>query len=370
MDKQKRGSFSNIDIKKVVPPKAKKKLSFEQPKLMVSVGPHVRSKDSIAKIMWTVFVALLPACVWSVYYFGYLAAVNILTAILACMITEVVMKLLRGTPIQVWDGSAAVTGILIAFNLPYKAPIFVAIVASVVAIAVVKEFFGGLGNNFINPALAGRAFVMFASIGTMSDKMNYLVINKAKIATSVDAIASATPMAALAYFNKGTYTGDQLPNLFDLFLGRCGGSLGETSALFLLIGFLVLLYKGYVQWRISLFYILTVFSFTFLYALFGGIKLIDPSFTNIQNSFVYSLYHILGGGLMLGALFMATDMVTSPVTRLGSIIFGIGCGLITIFIRIFGQYPEGVMFSILLMNLATPLIDKAIKPRIYGTKRG
>jgi electron transport complex protein RnfD len=292
---------------------------------------------------------------------------HIIIAIGSCIITEAVMKALRGTRIRIWDGSAAVTGMLIAFNLPFKAPYYVTIIASFVAISIVKEFFGGLGTNFINPALAGRAFAMFASITIMSDKNSYLVANPDAASTGVDAVTSATPMAIIKYFTKGSAKAEQLPRLWDLFIGNTGGSMGEISALMLLIGGAILLFKRYIKWQVPAVYISTVFIFAFTYAISGGIGKIDPAFSNVQNAFIYGMYHVLGGGLILGAFFMATDMVTTPVTTLGNIIFALGCGILTSLIRIFGQYPEGVMFSILIMNIVTPLISKFIRPRIYGT---
>lgn len=352
-------------------PKAKDKpKGFEKPDFIVSVGPHIRSKDSISKIMWITVAALLPAAGWAVYIFGMNALFHIVIAVFTCILVEIVMKLFRGTRIMAWDGSAAVTGILIAFNLPYNAPFYVTIIACVFAIAVVKEFFGGLGTNFINPALAGRAFVMFANINHMSNNKLYQVMDAASSATSVDTVTRATPMSALAYFNKGFISGDHLPNLWDLFIGKCSGSMGEISALLLILGGLFLLYKGYIRWQIPVFFIGTVMLFSFLYAYAGGVSIIKPEYSPAYSAFIYSLYHLVSGGLMLGAWFMATDMVTTPVTRWGNVIFGVGCGLITSLIRIFGQYPEGVMFSILLMNIATPLITRLIKPRIYGTQKG
>ncbi len=359
-----KGSFSNVDIKEKKGKKAKK--TFEKPELIVSLGPHIRSKDSIAKIMWITFSALIPAAAWSVYIFGVRALIHIFVAILSCMIVEVLMKIFRGTSVKIWDGSASVTGILIAFNMPYNAPYFVTVIASIVAIAIVKEFFGGLGTNFLNPALVGRAFVMFAVITHMSNIKEYMLADTVSAATGVDAISSATPMSMLQYFNKGHISGDRLPDLFELLIGKTGGSLGEISALLLILGGLFLLYKGYIRWQVPVFFIGTVFAFSFIYSLTGSVPLIYPEYSRLQSSLIYSFYHLLGGGLMLGAWFMATDMVTTPVTRMGNALIGFGCGLITSIIRIFGQYPEGVMFSILLMNIATPLISRLFKPRIYG----
>ncbi len=367
MFRLKKGSFSNVDIKEKKGKKPKK--TFDKPNLIVSIGPHLRSNDSIAKIMWITFSTLLPAAGWSVYIFGQRAMLHILVAIFSCMIVELLMKFFRGTSIKIWDGSAAVTGILIAFNMPYNTPYFVTVIASIVAIAIVKEFFGGLGTNFLNPALVGRAFVMFAAITHMSNIKGYMLPDTTSAATSVDVLSSATPMSLLQYFNKGTITGDKLPDLFDLFIGKTGGSLGEISALLLILGGLFLLYKGYIRWQVPVFFIGTVFAISFIYSLAGGVPLIKPEYTRLVSSFNYSLYHILGGGLMLGAFFMATDMVTTPVTGMGNALVGLGCGVITSMIRIFGQYPEGVMFSILLMNIATPLISKLFKPRIYGMSK-
>ncbi|RAK09374.1 electron transport complex protein RnfD [Halanaerobium saccharolyticum] len=295
--------------------------------LIVTSSPHVRSQDSVKKIMWSVVIALLPAVFAAVYFFQARAISVILTAVAGAVLTEYIFQRIRKKKITIKDGSAVVTGLLLALTLPPSIPLWTAFFGSVVAIGLGKQVFGGIGQNPFNPALVGRAFLT----------ASYPVL---MTTWTVDGVSSATPLSQMKMEGIATDT-------WNLFVGQIGGSLGETSALALLLGFAYLLYKGYVNWRIPLAMVGTVFLGAFA---FGT----DP------------IFHIFAGGLMLGALFMATDMVSSPTTKLGRWIFGIGAGVLVVVIRLWGGYPEGVMYSILLMNTAVPLINRYTRPRSLG----
>jgi electron transport complex protein RnfD len=307
-------------------------------KLIGSSSPHIRSDETTQNLMLDVIIALVPALAASIYYFGMKAAILLLVSVISAVLTEYVFQRFMNRPITVTDLSAVVTGILLAFNLPAEAPWWVAMAGSIFAIGIVKQLFGGIGFNFLNPALAGRAFL----VSSWPQHLTGGFINPA-----TDAVSSATPLALL----KGTASG-QLPSTFDMLIGNIPGVIGETSAILLLIGGIYLIYKGTIKWIIPVFYIGTV----------AVIALItDPSTV---------LYHLLGGGLILGAFFMATDYATSPVTDKGKVIFAIGAGLLTMLIRKVGGYPEGVSYSILLMNILTPMIDKYVRPHVFGVARG
>ena len=295
--------------------------------LIVTSSPHVRSQDSVKKIMWSVVLALLPAVFAAVYFFKARAISVVLTAVVGAVLTEYIFQKVRNKKVTIEDGSAVVTGLLLALILPPSIPLWTAFFGSVVAIGLGKQVFGGIGHNPFNPALVGRAFLTAAYPVLMTT-------------WTVDGVSTATPLSKMKMEGVATDT-------WNLFVGQIGGSLGETSALALLLGFAYLLYKGYVNWRIPLAMIGAVFVGTFA---FGA----DP------------IFHIFGGGLMIGALYMATDMVSSPTTKLGRWIFGIGAGLLVVVIRLWGGYPEGVMYSILLMNTAVPLIDRYTRPRSLG----
>lgn len=310
-------------------------------KLIVSVSPHLHKDESVSKIMWMVVLALLPSGIVGVFIFGQSALRIIVLGIISAVITEVVLQVLMKRKLSVLDASAVLTGLLLAYNLPPNVPFWLPLVGSFFAIAIGKQVFGGLGQNIFNPALVGRVFLMASwpkYMTTFSLPLNY------------DAITSATPLALL---KEGKAV--QGISYLDLFLGRHGGCIGEVCILALLMGALFLFVKGYISWHIPIPYILTVGIFTYI---FGPKGLFSGDW----------LFHILSGGLILGAFFMATDYVTSPLTRRGQIIFGIGCGLITAIIRVFGGYPEGVSYAILMMNAATPIIDRYTRKRIYGTK--
>lgn len=315
---------------------------------VVSSSPHIRTKDSVSRIMFDVILALLPAGLVSVYFNGAKVMLIILLSVFSAVLCEAFTQKALKKPVTIKDLSAVVTGILVAYNLPPTAPLWLPVIGSALAIILVKQAFGGLGHNFMNPALAARAILLAAWPGRMT---SFIIpgINSAGSATmAADAVSSATPLAIL----KGTETSMQeLPSFFDLFIGRIGGSIGEISTAALLLGAAYLLFRKVINWRIPFIYTGTVFVFVWL---FDGQDLYN------------SLYHILSGGLILGAFYMATDYASSPVTPSGQIIMGIGCGLITSIIRLYGGYPEGVSYAILLMNIATPLIDKFTIPKIYG----
>jgi len=335
----------------------------------LSTSPHIRYSDSVPSVMLSVVLALLPAFAASVIFFGMRSVVLVATCIVSCLVSEwLIAALLMKKGNTLGDFSALVTAILLAFNLPPDLPWWMAAVGSVFAIGVVKMAFGGLGNNFINPALAGRAFLMASYPAAMTTwaaplgaTMNGLDASAlGRLSSTIDGITSATPLAAFA---KAVHSGAfealefQLA-LPDLFIGKVGGCIGETSALALLLGAVFLWYKRIIGFRIPGSYIISVFVLSWIFNGTGSLV--------TAEALIVPIFQILSGGLMLGALFMATDMVTSPITPWGKIIFGTGCGVLTFLIRKFGGYPEGVSYSILLMNLVSPLIDRYTRPRIYG----
>jgi len=309
--------------------------------LIVSGSPHIHKPESISRIMWTVVISLIPAGIAGVIIFGLDALWVTLVAVVAAVLTELVFGICTKKKITVLDGSAVITGVLLAFNLPSGVPLWLPIVGAVFSIAIGKQVFGGLGQNIFNPALVGRVFLMASwpkYMTTFTRPFSY------------DAITSATPLAMLK-------EGKLLEHIsyWDLFLGKHGGCIGEVCILALLIGAAILLIKGYISWHIPATYIFTTAIFTYI---FGGAQLFSGDW----------LFHILSGGLILGAFFMATDYVATPLTAKGQLIFGIGCGLLTAVIRIWGGYPEGVSYAILMMNAATPFIDRYTKNKIYGTR--
>lgn len=306
---------------------------------VVSGTPHVRSKESIQSIMRDVIIALVPATAAGIYYFGMKALILIVAAIISAVFFEWLYEKLMKKPVTISDLSAVVTGILLAMNLPVAAPVWVPVVGSAFAIIFAKQIFGGLGQNFINPALAGRAFLLASYPTEMTTWTAPTGLS------GVDAVAVATPLAELKAGSLPT------ASLSDLVLGNVGGCLGETCAIALIIGGLYLLYKHVISWRIPVFYIATVFI---LFAVIG------------RNGVRLPLQEIFAGGVMLGGIFMATDYASSPVTPKGQVIFAIGAGLLTYLIRTFGGYPEGVSYSILIMNLCVPLIERVTEPTIFG----
>lgn len=307
----------------------------------VSATPHVRSNESIQGIMRDVIIALLPATVMGVYYFGMKALLLIVVSVASAMIFEALYQKLMHKPVTVSDLSAAVTGLLLAMNMPASAPVWVPIVGSAFAIIIAKQLFGGLGQNFINPALAARAFLLASyptAMTTWTAPGNF----------GADMTAVATPLADL---KAGVITSVSNSQMMDAILGNVGGCIGETCAIALIIGGIYLMARHVISWRIPVIYIVTVFVLTMAIG---------------RNGVRVPLYELFVGGLMLGAFFMATDYASSPVTPLGQVIMAVGCGLLTTLIRIFGGYPEGVSYSILIMNLFVPLIDRFTEPKIFG----
>ena len=326
---------------------------YKNLKLIASSSPHIRSNEDTRSIMLDVIIALLPALAWSVYAFGWKALLLTAVSVVSCVFWEWAYRKLMKKSSMIGDLSAVVTGILLSFVCPVDLPWWAVIIGAFFSIVVVKQLYGGIGCNFLNPALAGRA-ILLASYATAMTTWT-LPSSKKELA---DVISTATPLQIM---KEGTV--EKFAELTtnytvgDMFIGRIGGSLGEVSALALLLGGAWLLIRKVISWHTPVAFIGTVAILTLISAPAG----ID----NVQ----YMLYNVFGGGLMLGAFFMATDYATSPVTKPGQLIFGIGCGLITCFIRRFGSYPEGVCYSILIMNCTTWLLDKYIRPIIYGAPK-
>jgi len=322
--------------------------------LTVSPSPHVHSGDSTQKIMYRVVYAMIPALAWSVFVFGFDALRVTLIAVAACLAFEwLIQKYILKINPTITDGSALITGILLAFNVPSNLPWWIIIIGSLAAVGIGKLSFGGLGNNIFNPALVGRVFMLIS----FPVQMTSWPVNHR---SGIDAVTAATPLSVI---KEGVLNGSSiseisknLPSMADMLFGNIGGSLGEISAILLIIGGLYMLWKKVITWHIPTSILLTVAIISTLF------WLINP------DAYINPVYHILSGGLMLGALFMATDMVTSPMTPKGQIIFGIGIGVITISIRMFGAYPEGISFAILIMNAFTPLINTYVKPKRFGGK--
>ncbi len=320
--------------------------------LIVSVSPHVKGEETISRIMWTVNLALLPAFLMSVYYFGpralYVTGLCIVTAVLSEYIFQKSLK----KKIVINDGSAFLTGLLLGMNLPPSLPFYIPVVGSFMAIVITKLLFGGLGYNIFNPALIGRAFLLVSWPKAMT-----IWTEATPIFAGIDAKTVATPLGILKEEGLAKLLelfADKTDLYMNLFTGSRAGSLGETSVIALLIGAALLLYKRYITWHIPFSFLATVGILAWIFGGESGFFTGDP------------VIHLLSGGLILGAFFMATDYVTCPSVRKGQIIFGIGCGAITMLIRLKGGFPEGVMFAILLMNCFAPLIDRSVKTRIFG----
>jgi len=319
--------------------------------LTVSPSPHVHSSDSTQKIMYRVIYAMIPALAWSVFMFGFDALRVTLIAVAACVAFEYLIQkyLMKVTP-SVTDGSAIITGILLAFNVPSSLPWWIILIGALASMGIAKLSFGGLGSNIFNPALVGRVFLLLSFPVQMTSWPGI------KLA-SVDAVSAATPLAIIKESVKNGIPIAKiqgLPDLTDMALGMNAGSLGEVSALLLVLGGIYMIWKKVITWHIPVSILATVLVFS------GIFWMINP------EMYVNPVYHIMAGGLMLGAVFMATDMVTSPMNPKAQIIYGIGIGLITINIRMFGAYPEGISFAILIMNAVTPLLNYYIKPKRFG----
>lgn len=315
----------------------------------VSAAPHIKSWESTRSIMQDVVIALVPATILGVYNFGLRALAVILVCVVVSLWTEYIYEKGMKKPVTIGDYSAVVTGLLLALNLPASIPLWIAAVGSVFAILIVKQLYGGIGQNFMNPALAARCFLLISFGARMNDFKIPVASTTNEIlargAMAIDGISGATPLAVL---KEGTAT-----NLMDMFFGNIGGTIGETSAIAILIGAAYLLFKRVISLRIPAIYVLT---FVIFMILFGG-KGFDVDFI---------LTHVLGGGLLLGAFFMATDYSSSPITRNGKIVLGVFLGLITGVFRVFGNAPEGVSYAIIIGNLVVPLIDKVTMPRYFG----
>jgi len=317
-------------------------------KLIISPAPHIHGGDSVSKNMTGVIIALVPALLVGFYFFGLGALIVTLTAVVSCVLFEYLIQrfLLKGET-TIMDGSAALTGLLLALNLPSNIPVWMIIAGSLVAIGIAKMTFGGLGNNPFNPALVGRVFMLISFPVEMTSWPRPVPFSTAYL----DAETAATPLAMM----KGHF--GELPDTLNLFLGNMGGSMGEVSAIAILIGLAYLLYKKIISWHIPVSILATVFIFTAI------LNWIHP------EVYASPVAHLFTGGLMLGAVFMATDYVTSPMNTRGMLVYGVGIGIITVLIRVFGAYPEGVSFAILIMNAFTPLINTYIKPKRFGEKR-
>lgn len=329
----------------------KKKAGVEIPELLtVSPPPHIKHTDTTASIMLDVIIALLPAAAWGVYVFGLRALAIMLISTGSAVLFEFLSRLLFRKKCSVGDLSAVVTGLLLGMNLPSSVSYWIPVVGAFFAIVIVKQLFGGIGKNFLNPALAGRAFLFawpkeMTSFPEAFERLDWKTVSFAK---ELDSIATATPLASLK-----TGAVPQVSTL-DLFLGKCGGSIGEVSAALLILGGIYLLLRRVITWQIPVSYLLTVAALTFIFPSSGGM-------------YISMISELLSGGLMLGAIFMATDYGTSPVTSGGRLIFGVGCGAVTVFIRYFGGYNEGVSFAILIMNMLVFYIDRFTKPGIFGS---
>jgi len=326
--------------------------------LKISGSPHVHDKDSVKSIMYWVVIAMLPAMLVSFYMFGYGAVIITFASIIFCMLIEFLIQkfILRG-PVTIFDGSAIVTGILLAFNVPSNLPLHLLFIGALAAIGIGKMTFGGLGKNIFNPALVGRVFLLISFPVEMTTWPK--PIESARQLT--DVITGPTPLAIVkeGLAKEGAtvsnvLSSNGLDNYMDFAVGQMGGSVGEISAIAILIGALIMLFKKVITWHIPVSYLGSAVIFS------GILWLVNP------DMYIDPMFHILTGGMMLGVFFMATDMVSSPMSPVGQIIFGVGCGVLTILIRVFGAYPEGVSFAILIMNAFVPLINNAFKPKRFG----
>ncbi len=309
-------------------------------RLVVSSSPHIHTSNSTTKIMLDVIIALLPAAIAGVLIFGWGALIVIGVCVISAILSEMLFNLAVGKKQTVGDLSAVVTGLILALNLRADAPAWQCVLGAAFAIVVVKCIFGGLGCNFANPAITGRIFLVICFTSTIGGGARPL------ISSAPELVSGATPLEVIA-------NGGELPSLLDMFLGFKGGAIGEVSIAAILIGFIYLVARGVIHFETPLFMVGTVFALSLI----------------VDNSFTLALYQVLSGGLVFGAVFMATDYVTTPITRTGKMIFAVGCGLITFLIRFYGSYPEGVSFAILLMNILSPYIEKWTAPKALGGKK-
>ncbi len=330
---------------------------YKNLKLIATSSPHIRGSERTQTIMRDVIIAMVPALVYAILNFGIRALAMTVVSVAGCMFFEWGYQKLMKKPVRIMDLSCVVTGMLLAFVCPVQIPYWMILIGDFFAIVVVKQLFGGIGKNFVNPALAGRAILLASYAGAMTSWVDP-AINKANLIGNVDIVTAATPLS----YMKGTDPAaiaesfaslKETYSVTNMFLGQIGGSMGEVSVLMLLLGGAYLIWRKVINWQTPVAYIATVAVLTFLFPRAG---------TSVE----WMLYSIFGGGLMLGAFFMATDYATSPVTKKGQLIFGIGCGVFTVLIRYFGSYNEGVCYSIMVMNLFVALIDKNTKPTRFG----
>lgn len=314
--------------------------------LKVSASPHIRHEDTTRVLMSDVILAMIPLVIWGAYIFGLRVLTVTAVSIVSCVLFEALFNLILKKKIPVGDMSAVVSGMLLAFNLPASIPLWIPVVGAFFAMVIVKGLFGGLGKNFMNPVLAARVFLFGSWPAHMTAYSEPLV--RLPAFGKIDAVSSATTLTVLK--------GDKLPteDIFDLFIGNMSGCIGEISALLILAGGLYLLIRRVITWHITVSFVVTVALLTFVFAPDG------------VSALSFMLAELFSGGLMLGAVFMATDYVTSPVTAKGRLIYGVGCGALTVFIRFLGGYPEGVSFAIIIMNLFVWYLDKATKPTKFG----
>jgi electron transport complex protein RnfD len=327
--------------------------------LVVSIPPHWHSGDSIPKKMYGVLLALVPASLVSLYVFGMGALMVTMVSVVSCVLLEwLIQKFVLKVPPTISDGSAALTGVLLAFNLPSNLPVWMVVFGALVAIGIGKQTFGGLGCNPFNPALVGRVFLLVSFPAQMTSwplpfQRGY-----------TDAVTGATPLALI--HDKP----EALPDIKSMFLGTIGGSLGEVSALALLIGGIYLLIRRIISWHIPLTLLVTVFVLSSLLALFKpGMFGFTPYEIDWMNAVAFGLFQVVSGGLFRGAFFLATDYVTSPMLSKGQVIYAVCIGILTVLIRLYGDYPEGLSFAILFMNALTPLINTLVKPKPFGEVR-
>ena len=324
---------------------------YKNLKLIATSNPHIRSNETTRSIMLDVIIAMLPALVWAVIWFGVKALTLTAVSVIGCMFWEWLYRKLMKKPQSVGDLSAVVTGMLLAFVCPVTTPYWMIIIGGFFSIIVVKQLFGGIGKNFVNPALAGRAFLLGSYAGVMTTWIDATQNKAPLMGSTADIVTAATPLAYMKTSNMAGLT--ETYSVMDMFLGKTGGSLGEISAAMLILGGLYLIWRKVINWQTPVAYIATVAVLSFLFPKAG-------------SGLEWMLYSVFGGGLMVGAFFMATDYATSPVTKKGQLVFGIGCGLFTVLIRYFGSYNEGVCYSIMVMNLCVALIDKYTKPTRFG----
>ena len=323
---------------------------YKNLKLIATSSPHIRGNETTQRIMLDVIIALVPALLFAIVNFGPRALCLTAVSVAGCAFFEWGYRKLMKKPQSVQDLSCVVTGMLLAFVCPVQMPYWMILVGDFFAIVLVKQLFGGIGCNFVNPALAGRAALLASYAGTMTSWADPSAAKPGILGSMADVVTTATPMAMLKGGNTDVFT---TYSMADMLIGNIPGSLGEVSAIALILGGAYLIWRGVINWHTPVCYIATVAVLTFLFPRYGA---------NAQ----WMIYNVLGGGLMLGAFFMATDYATSPVTKKGQVIFGVGCGLFTVMIRYFGSYNEGVCYSIMVMNLFVALIDKHTKPARFG----